>query len=105
MGSWRGGEVTIVIAHPTVGPDGLEARPSKLGGEDPVCKKLQPTMGGKTPWKEFLQAGKVKKPRRYWPGTVALPNDLAVPKEHRAPYLETLLLVASPQDSPRSGQI
>ena len=29
-------------------------------------------MGGKAPWKEFLQAGKVKKTRKYWPGTVAL---------------------------------
>ena len=28
--------------------------------------------GGKAPQKEFLQAGKVKKPRKYWPGTVAL---------------------------------
>ena len=29
-------------------------------------------MGGKAPQKEFLQAGKVKKTRKYWPGTVAL---------------------------------
>ena len=29
-------------------------------------------MGGKAPWKEFLQAGKVKKTRKYWPGTVDL---------------------------------
>ena len=29
-------------------------------------------MGGKAPWKEFLQAGKVKKPRKYGPGTVDL---------------------------------
>ena len=29
-------------------------------------------MGGKAPWKEFLQEGQVKKPRRYQPGTVAL---------------------------------
>ena len=28
-------------------------------------------MGGKVPQKEFLQAGKVKKTRKYWPGTVA----------------------------------
>ena len=27
---------------------------------------------GKAPQKEFLQAGKVKKTRKYWPGTVAL---------------------------------
>ena len=50
----------------------VEARPSKLGGEEPACWMLQPTVGGKAPQKEFLQAGKVKKPRKYWAGTVAL---------------------------------
>ena len=50
----------------------VEARPSMLGGEEPVRRKLQPTMGGKAPKKQFLQAGKVKKTKNYWPGTVAL---------------------------------
>ena len=50
----------------------VEAGPSALGQEEPVRRKLQPTMGGKAPQKEFLQAGKVKKTRKYWPGTVAL---------------------------------
>ena len=49
-----------------------EAGPSTLGQEEPARRKLQLTMGGKVPWKEFLQAGKVKKTRKYWPGTVAL---------------------------------
>ena len=49
----------------------LEAGPSALG-EEPVRRKLYPTMGGKAPQKEFLKAGKVKKTRKYWPGTVAL---------------------------------
>ena len=49
----------------------VEAGPSKLG-EEPVRRKLQPTVGGKAPWKEFLQAGKVKKTRKYRPGTVAI---------------------------------
>ena len=48
-----------------------EAGPSALG-EEPARRKLQPTIGGKAPRKEFLKAGKVKKTRRYWPGTVAL---------------------------------
>ena len=48
-----------------------EAGPSTLG-EEPVKRKLCPTMGGKAPWKEFLKTRKVKKPRRYQPGTVAL---------------------------------
>ena len=50
----------------------VEARPSILSKEEPVRRKLQPTAGGKAPRKEFLQAGKVKKTRKYWPGTVAL---------------------------------
>ena len=49
----------------------VEIRPSALG-EEPVRRKLQPTVGGKAPQKEFLQACKVKKTRKYWPGTVAL---------------------------------
>ena len=35
-----------------------EARPSTLGGEEAVSRKLQLTMGGKAPQKEFLQARK-----------------------------------------------
>ena len=48
-----------------------EAGPSALG-EEPAQRKLHPTVGGKAPWKEFLKAGQVKKPRKYRPGTVAL---------------------------------
>ena len=48
-----------------------EARPSALG-EEPARRKLHPTIGGKAPRKEFLKAGKVKKTRKYRPGTVAL---------------------------------
>ena len=48
-----------------------EAGPS-VSGEEPAKRKLCPTMGGKAPQKEFLKAGHVKKPRKYWPDTVAL---------------------------------
>ena len=48
-----------------------EARPS-ASGEEPAVRKLHPTMGGKAPQKEFLKEGKVKKTRKYQPGTVAL---------------------------------
>ena len=34
----------------------VEAGPSALGKEKPVRRKLQPTMGGKAPQKEFFQA-------------------------------------------------
>ena len=50
----------------------VEAGPSTLGKEEPVRRRLQATVGGKAPQKEFLQAGKVKKTWKYWPGTVAL---------------------------------
>ena len=50
----------------------VEARPSMSGWEEPARWKLQPTMGGKAPSKEFLKARKVKKPQRYQPGMVAL---------------------------------
>ena len=49
----------------------VEAGSSALG-EEPVQRKLRPTVGGKAPQKEFLQASKVKKTRKYQPGTVAL---------------------------------
>ena len=38
----------------------VEAGPSMSDGEEPVRKKLQLTMGGKAPQKEFLKASKVK---------------------------------------------
>ena len=50
----------------------VEAGSAVLAREEPARRKLCLTMGGKAPWKEFLQAGKVKKTRKYWPGTVAL---------------------------------
>ena len=50
----------------------VEARPSTSGGKEPARRKVLPTVGGKTPQKEFLKAGKVKKTQKYWPGTVAL---------------------------------
>ena len=64
--------VTIVVANLTVGPDGCRgwAIYAALGGasqeEDPSDH------GRQIPQKEFFQAGKVKKTRKYWPGTVAL---------------------------------
>ena len=49
-----------------------EAGPSISGQEEPAKRKLQLTVGGKAPLKEFLQAGKVKKTRKYQPGTGTL---------------------------------
>ena len=41
----------------------VEARPSMSGGEELARRKLQLTVGGKAPQKEFLRARKVKKPQ------------------------------------------
>ena len=82
----------------------VEAGPSKSGSEEPACKKLQPTMGGKAPQKKFLWAGQVKKPRRYWPGTVAL-HEIWHFHKSRAHDLETPLLVASLWDNHTSRQM
>ena len=67
-------EVGVTTSFPTqqLAQMAAEAGPSKSGGEELAHKKLCPTMGGKALWKEFLQAGKVKKTRKYQPGTVAL---------------------------------
>ena len=49
-----------------------ETRPSKSGREELARRKLHLAMGGKASQKKFLQAEKVKKTRKYQPGTVAL---------------------------------
>ena len=41
-------------------------------GLEPDQKKIRPTMGGKAFWKEFQRAAPLKKPMKYWLGTVAL---------------------------------
>ena len=71
-----------------------EARPSALG-EELVRRKLHPTVGGKAPQKEFLKARKVKEDQEVPAWHSCSLGDLAVPKEHRAPYWETPLLMAS----------
>ena len=50
----------------------VEAGPSTSDVEEPARRKFQLTVGGTAPWKEFFQAGKVKKTRKYWPSTIAL---------------------------------
>ena len=67
------GQGTIIITTQQLAQMAAEARPVYVAGQEgPVRRKLQPTIRGKAPQKEFLQAGKVKKTRKYWPGTVVL---------------------------------
>ena len=44
----------------------------EAGSPERARKKPQPTVGGKAPCKEFLKAGMLKKPWKYWPGIVTL---------------------------------
>ena len=64
-GCWQ---VTVIITTPTVGPGGCRgwAIYIRSGGSSDSPWEAKP------PQKEFLQAGKVKKTRKYWSGTVAL---------------------------------
>ena len=49
-----------------------KAGPLTSAGEEPGQRKLWPIVGGKAPWKEFLKAGILKRPQKYWLGIVAL---------------------------------
>ena len=68
----------------------VEARPSMSGGEEPARRKLWSTVRGKSPQKEFMTAGKVKKPQRYWLGTVALCEIHPFRKVHTFLYANSL---------------
>ena len=49
-----------------------EVGPSEPARVEPAKKMLRPTMGGKAPQKQFPMAAQLKRPQKYWPGTVAL---------------------------------
>ena len=66
------GKVTIIVANPTVGPDGCRGKAIYVGSGGASQEEAPTNCGGKAPQKEFLQAGKVKKTRKCQPGTVAL---------------------------------
>ena len=56
-------------------------------------------MGGKAPQKEVLKARKVKKPQRFWPGTVALHEICQFQKStelliHKLPFLHLVCEIA-----------
>ena len=66
------GEVTIIVANPTVSPDGCRGQAIYIGCGGASQEDTLTHCGRKSPQKEFLQASKVKKTRKYWPRTVAL---------------------------------
>ena len=72
MVAGRGGEVTGVITNLTVGPDGCGGWAIYISREGASQEEAPTYCGRQGPQKEFLKAGKVKKPQKYWPGIVAL---------------------------------
>ena len=76
-----------------------KARPSTSAWENPPWKKLQSTVEGKGPTKEFLKAGQLRKSQRYQPGIVALFQN------SRVPYMQASLLAFGLQNCPTSGKI
>ena len=65
-------EVTRVITDPTVGTDGCRGQDIYVGQGGASQEESSDWPWEARPQKEFLQDGKVKKPQRYWPGTVTL---------------------------------
>ena len=73
-----------------------EAGPSTAGREEPAQRKLQLTVEGEVPQKEFLKARKVK---GYWPGMVALHEIHWFQKgtdllKHKLPFLRLVHKIA-----------
>ena len=72
-----------------------EAGPSTLGKEETVRRKLKLTVGGKAPPEGIPPGWKSKEDQEVLAWHSCSLRDLAVPKEHRAPYLETPLLMVN----------
>ena len=62
-----------------------EARPS-ISGEEQVKRNLHPTVGGKGPQEGIPQGRKSKEDQEVPAWHSCSLRDLAVPKEHQAPY-------------------
>ena len=92
-----------VITSPTqqLAQMAVETGPS-ASGEEPVKRKLLPYCGRQSiPEGVSSRPRKVKKTRKYWPGTVALQEICWFQKSTEAPHQETPLLTASPWDKPK----
>ena len=67
-----GGAVTVFIAHLTIGPNGCRAQTILVGRGGTCVEEAQTYHGRQSPPEGILASRPGKKPRRYWPGTVAL---------------------------------
>ena len=99
------GKVSVVIANPTVGPDGCRGGAICFGSGG-ASQEEALTYHGKQSPPELIPPGWKGQEDQEVPAWHSCSlRDLAVPKEHWAPCWETPLLMISPQDSPRSWQV
>ena len=68
----RDGEVIRVISNLTIGPDGCGGQTIHVGWGGASQEEAPTYHGRQDPLEGILRAGKVKKPQKYWLGTVAL---------------------------------
>ena len=93
-----GGEVTAVVAHLAVGPDGCRGwMPSNLGraGRSQLIRSSMPYHGRQSPLEGVLTGWQSEETQEVLAWDSCPLQDLAVPKEQRAPDSETPFLMAS----------
>ena len=100
-----GWEVTGVVANLTVGPDGCGGWAIYIRKGGASSQEALTYHGGKAPLERILVGCTTTKAPKVLAGDIGSSWNLLVPKEHRAPYSEIVLLMASLWDSPWSGQI
>ena len=100
-----GGEVTRVVSNPTVGQDGCRGWAIYVRRGGASSKEALTYHGRQGPHEGIVVGCTNEEAPKVLTGDSFSLQDLPVSKEHGAPHLEIALLVASPQDSPRSGQI
>ena len=100
-----GGEITRVIANLTVVPDGCGGWAIYVGWGGASSQEALPYHERQGHLEGILAGCTTEEAPKVLTRDSGSSQDLPFPKEHGAPYLETTLLMASPQDSPWSGQI
>ena len=89
------GKVPVIIANPTVGPDGCRGWAICFGGGASLEEALT-NHGRQSPLEGISPGWKSQKDQEVLAWHSCSSGDPAVPKEHQAPYQETPLLTASP---------
>ena len=98
-------EVTRVIANPRVGPDGCRGGAIYVGWGGASLQEAVTYHGRQGPPEGILASCTTEEAPKVPSRDSGSLQDLPVPKELGALHLEKALLMASPQDSPRNGQI